>query len=383
MLCPSCRGPVGPRDAECPDCGVDLALAAALAERQALASIPAGKEAPYFADIILPRFGEYLLRIGYIDERQLEGALARQAQLAGRGTRVTLGQVLLDMGVVTREQLDLASMQQVQELQDALRQMNQRLEQRVAQRTRELQLATEKLAELDQLKANFVSNVSHELRTPLTKIKGYTGLLRDGTLGPITADQASALASAAQAANELERLIDDLTRFSASARGEMTLRPTPISVAELAETVVRSALARTGRRGLDVRSAVSDRLPKVMADLEKIRWALGQLVDNAIKFTPDGGRVVVEAFPVAVTDGGGRLRIAVRDTGAGISTDRLHELFEPFHQLDGSSTRRHGGTGLGLALVKRIVEAHHSTVAVDSQPGRGSTFSFELPTASV
>lgn len=377
MICPSCRAHVGPRDTDCPTCGIDLALAAALAERQALASIPARKDSPYFADVILPRFGEYLLRTGYIDARQLEIALEKQMQFEAEGKHATLGQVLLEMGVVTREQLDLASMQQVQELQNTLRQMNQRLEQRVVQRTQELQRATEKLAELDQLKANFVSNVSHELRTPLTKIKGFNALLNDSALGPITADQKNALDVTAAAIGELERLIDDLTRFSASARGEMTLRPSSFSLHELADAVVRSTRSRNGKHEVQILSEIPASFPRAMADVEKIKWVMTQLVENAIKFTQAGGRVTLGA-----EENGSRVRVLVRDNGKGIPGDRLHELFEPFHQLEGGTTRRHGGTGLGLALVKRIVEAHQSTVSVESTPGHGSTFSFELPIAS-
>ncbi|MBI4477387.1 MAG: hypothetical protein HY654_09455 [Acidobacteria bacterium] len=377
MICPNCRAKVGPRDTDCPTCGVDLALAAALAERQALASIPARKDSPYFADVILPRFGEYLLRTGYIDARQLEVALEKQMRLEADGKRSTLGQVLLEMGVVTREQLDLASMQQVQELQTTLKQMNQRLEQRVAQRTRELQRATEKLAELDQLKANFVSNVSHELRTPLTKIKGFNALLTDSALGPLTADQKNALEVTASAVSELERLINDLTRFSASARGEMTLHPTAFSLHEMADTVVRSTRSRNGMREVEIQSEIPESVPQTLADVEKIKWVMTQLVDNAVKFTQAGGRVTLQT-----EQHGPRVRVLVRDNGAGIPGDRLHELFKPFHQLDGSTTRRRGGTGLGLALVKRIVEAHQSNVSVESEPGRGSTFSFDLPIAS-
>jgi signal transduction histidine kinase len=112
----------------------------------------------------------------------------------------------------------------------------------------------------------------------------------------------------------------------------------------------------------------------VTADAEKIRWVVNQLLDNAIKFTPSGGRVEVGAEPEA-----GRVRIWVADTGPGIAEERLPELFEAFHQLDGSATRRQGGTGLGLALVRMIVSAHDSAVAVDTRLGQGSRFSFDLP----
>jgi signal transduction histidine kinase len=114
-------------------------------------------------------------------------------------------------------------------------------------------------------------------------------------------------------------------------------------------------------------------LPPVVADEEKLYWILLQLTDNAIKFTPEGGQVVVGAEADAE-----RVRISVRDSGIGIPADRLDDIFEPFRQLDGSSTRRYGGTGLGLALVRRIVEAHGSHVEVETAERQGSTFAFAL-----
>ncbi len=114
----------------------------------------------------------------------------------------------------------------------------------------------------------------------------------------------------------------------------------------------------------------------VTADAEKLRWVLDQLLDNAVKFTPAGGRVEAGAERA-----GDRVRLWVSDTGPGIAEARLPELFEPFHQLDGSTTRRRGGTGLGLALVKMIVDAHQGAITVDTRPGGGSRFSVDLPAA--
>lgn len=373
QACPRCRAAVSPRDAVCPSCGVDLALAAVLAERQALASIPAEAATPFVADVMLPRFGEYLTRTGYITDAQLQAALHRQHDLPP-GERQTLGQILLDMHVVTRQQLDRASMEQVQELQSTLRQMNSQLEQRVLDRTRELQLATQKLAELDKLKGNFIANISHELRTPLTKIKGSHSLLEGQALGPLTDDQGEAIGVMGRGIAELERLVADLIQFASGARGEMILRRVPCSAAELAAAVLGVSEAKATRAGVHLTADVPPALPRVVADAERLRWVLTQLVDNAIKFTPRGGSVAVRA---AKADG--RIRFAVEDTGSGIPAERVGELFEPFHQLDGSATRRQGGTGLGLALVKRIIEAHDTKVHVESQVERGSVFWFELP----
>jgi signal transduction histidine kinase len=360
--------------ASCPACGIDVALAAVLLERQALSVIPAGPGTPFVGDAMLSRFGEFLMKMGYVTPAQLDAALVRQRELAGRGARQTLGQVLLEMRVMTREQLELASVEQVQELQSALRSANAQLEQRVADRTRELEQAYRKLTELDRLKGNFIANVSHELRTPLTKIKGFNALLAAGDLGPLTEDQRQAVDVMGRGVSELERLVGDLIQFATGARGEMVLRPVRVTVAALLERAVTGQRDKAVAQGL----TLSCRPPApgigVQADAERLGWVLDQLLDNAIKFTPAGGRVEAGADRV-----GDQVQFWVADTGPGIAEERLPELFEPFHQLDGSSTRRRGGTGLGLALVKLIVTAHKSAIAVETHPDVGCRFSFDLP----
>jgi signal transduction histidine kinase len=374
--CPRCRADVHPREATCPQCGVDLALAAALVERLALSVIPAEAGAPFLGDAMLSRFGEFLMKKGYITEAQLNAALARQREMSTTGVRETLGQVLLEMRVMTREQLELASVEQVQDLQTALRQVNTQLEQRVAERTKELQAAYQRLAELDQLKGNFINNISHELRTPLTKIKGFNMLLAAGDLGVLTEDQVQAVQTMGRGISELERLVADLIQFATGARGEMVLHQAPVAVGGILAECVSEATEKAKHRGVEVRLSVPDGLPQVTADGERIRWVLNQLIDNAVKFTPKDGAVTAGAVIA-----GGRVRVWVADTGQGISAEKMPELFEAFHQLDGSTTRRQGGTGLGLALVKMIVEGHQSNVAVESEPGKGSRFSFDLTMA--
>jgi signal transduction histidine kinase len=374
VLCPRCGATVGAGLSTCPACGIDVALAAVLLERQALSVIPAEPGAPFVGDAMLSRFGEFLMKKGYITASQLDAALGRQRELAGSGVRETLGQVLLELRVMTREQLELASVEQVQELQSALRTANARLEQRVAERTRELEQAYRKLTELDQLKGNFIANVSHELRTPLTKIKGFNALLSAGDLGPLTGEQRQAVEVMGRGVTELERLVGDLIQFATGARGEMVLRPAAVPVADTLERAVAAFRDRAAAQGLSLACRPPAPGVRARADAEKVRWALDQLLDNAIKFTPAGGSVEAGGDRV-----GDRVRIWVADTGPGIAPARLPELFEPFHQLDGSSTRQRGGTGLGLALVKMIVTAHGSAVSVDTHPGRGSRFSFDLP----
>src|SRR5574337_717421 len=199
LVCPQCGAPVTADDSQCPRCSVDLALAAALAERQVLASLSPTPARPFVADVILPRFGEFLLNQHYITEDQLHAALTRQRESAAAGRKPTIGQVLLEMGVVTREQLDWASIQQVRQLQTTLQENNRQLEQAVNQNVQELRRALQKLNELNQLKANFVSTVTHELRTPLSHIQGYRDLLANGFLGPINTEQHEALEVIARA----------------------------------------------------------------------------------------------------------------------------------------------------------------------------------------
>jgi signal transduction histidine kinase len=355
---------------------VDVALAAVLLERLALSAIPAEPGAPFLGDAMLSRFGEFLIGKGYITPVHLDDALNRQREMSARGARETLGQVLLEMQVMTREQLELASVEQVQDLQNALRQANAQLEQRVAERTQELQAAYQRLAELDQLKGNFINNISHELRTPLTKIKGFNMLLAAGDLGSLTEDQVQAVQTMGRGIGELERLVADLIQFATGARGEMVLHLAPTAVGDILAECARAAADKAKRGRVEMLTSAPDVLPQVMADGERIRWVLNQLMDNAVKYTPQDGSVTIGAAVV-----GDSVRVWVADTGQGIAAEKLPELFEPFHQLDGSTTRRQGGTGLGLALVKMIVEAHQSTIAVESDPGKGSRFWFDLKMA--
>jgi signal transduction histidine kinase len=375
--CPHCRAEVPARAATCPHCGVDVALAAVLMERLALSAIPADPGVPFLGDAVLSRFGEFLMKQGYITSVHLESALQLQREMAERGERETLGQVLLELGVMTREQLELASVEQVQDLQNALRQANAQLERRVAERTQELQAAYQRLTELDRLKGNFINNISHELRTPLTKIKGFNLLLAAGDLGRLTEEQERAVQTMGRGVEELERLVADLIQFATGARGEMVLHQAPVAIGELVADCVRLASEKAKRGGLDLATSIPDLLPQVVADGERIHWVLNQLIDNAVKFTGPGGRVTAGAVMV-----GDSVRVWVSDTGQGIASEKVPELFVPFHQLDGSTTRMQAGTGLGLALVKMIVEGHHSTIGVESEPGKGSRFWFDLRTVA-
>jgi signal transduction histidine kinase len=147
-----------------------------------------------------------------------------------------------------------------------------------------------------------------------------------------------------------------------------------VDIGRLVALATKSAASKAEERGVQVIAAVADDMPSVQADSEKIGWVLNQLLDNGIKFTPSGGSVVIALNQ----EGNNLVLVSVTDTGIGIHSNRIKEIFEPFHQLDGSSTRHYGGTGLGLSLVRQIVEAHGSLLDVQSVEGKGSVFKFPL-----
>ncbi len=325
-------------------------------------------------EMLVPKLGDALVRGGRISEQDLEKALAyQQEQIAQRKTCL-LGQALIDLKLIDQATLDSAVTEQIIQLRSALQAANRNLELRVQERTVELQEALRRLSELSQMKANFVANVSHELRTPLTHVKGYLELMITGSLGPLTEEQRHALSVSQKSAGKLESMIEDLIMFSLASRGEMSMKQELIDIERIGNLSVKSAAQKGDARGVEIHTVADPNLPFVQGDPEKITWVLNQLLDNAIKFTPSGGHVVLSLKE----EGANLLMVSVTDTGIGIPAARLQEIFEPFHQLDDLSTRKAGGTGLGLSLVRQIVEAHGSLLDVQSVEGKGTTFKFPL-----
>lgn len=325
-------------------------------------------------EMLIPRLGEYIVQKGLINEHDLQRALAHQQEQIAKGGNYLLGQSLMDLKLLTRDVLDQVITEQIIQLRSALQSANRNLEQRVQERTADLNEALRRLSELNQMKANFVSNISHELRTPLTHIKGYLELMVSESLGAITEEQRHALLVSQRSSSKLEDLIEDLIMFSLASRGEMSMKLNEVDIRRLVSLAVKSATNKAEDRGVKLQALVSDSIPTVRADSEKIGWVVNQLLDNSIKFTPSGGSVIVSLKE----EGANLINLSVMDSGIGIPQNRLNEIFEPFHQLDGSSTRQHGGTGLGLSLVRQIIEAHGSLLDVKSVEGKGTTFKFPL-----
>lgn len=324
--------------------------------------------------MLIPRMGEYIVQKGLITEEDLRKALAYQQEKIAMGDHCLLGQALMDLNLLSRDTLDEVVTEQIIQLRSALQSSNRNLDQRVKERTSELNEALQRLSELSKMKANFVANISHELRTPLTHVKGYLELLVTESLGNISKEQRHALQVSQRATTKLESMIEDLIMFSLASRGEMSMKLDKVDIRRVVSLAVKSSVNKAEERGVHVLADAAENIPTVQADPEKIGWVLNQLLDNGIKFTPSGGSVIV----ALKEEGHSLVILTVTDTGIGIPSGRLKEIFEPFHQLDGSSTRHYGGTGLGLSLVRQIVEAHGSLLDVQSVEGKGSVFKFPL-----
>jgi len=324
-------------------------------------------------EMLVPRMGDYLVQKGLITTDDLQKTLDYQLDQNTKGNSMLLGQALIDLKLIERSELDQAVTEQILQLRSALQAANRTLERRVEERTAELQKALERVSELSQLKANFISNISHELRTPLTHIKGYIELMVTESLGKITEEQKHALQVSQQSTGKLEALIEDLIMVSLASRGELSIKQDNIDLHRIANLAIKTFMGKAAERGINLHGVI-DEVPFVQADSQKIAWVLQQLLDNGIKFTSSGGSVVLSVK----REGENLVIVSVTDTGIGIPPSQLSDIFEPFHQLDGSSTRRYGGTGLGLSLVRQIIEAHGSMLEVQSVEGRGTTFKFPL-----
>lgn len=371
--CPRCGHPL-PRDARiCLECGVDLALFAILADKAYLDGVSVPSTSAPTPEVLVPRIGQYLLKQDLITQEKLDDALKRQKELAEQGQRLLLGQTLVQMGFVDQETLDRVVTQQIIELHAALQETNRTLEERVRERTSELHHALDRLTEISQIKANLISNISHELRTPLAHIKGYIELLAEKQLGPLTSEQGEAMDVIQRGSQRLGRLIEDLIEFSTASREGLRLQMQDISLPDLASDVIGRSQEKAEKAGVTLHAEIEPGLPPLMADPDRLSWALFQLMDNGIKFTPSGGNVT---FTAKQEDK--QVLLTIQDTGIGIPSEKLKEIFQPFHQLDASPTRRYGGTGLGLALVRLILEAHGTVMRVESEEGEGSAFSFPL-----
>ncbi len=255
-----------------------------------------------------------------------------------------------------------------------LEQLTATLEQRVQGRTQELQSANEKLRELDRLKSSFVSMVSHELRTPMTSIKGYVDNLLDGVAGPLNEKPAYYLKRVKHNVERLTRMINEMLDLSRIEAGAVKLAVGAVSIPELLNDVVEGFQTIAHEKALTVKAHATEGLPHVQGDRDKLYQVLNNLIQNAVKFTPDGGRILVEAQ----AEDTGFIKVGVCDTGCGIAPEELGRVFERFYRGEAVAIENRGA-GLGLAITKNLVELHHGQIWAESTPGEGSRFFFTLP----
>jgi signal transduction histidine kinase/ActR/RegA family two-component response regulator len=239
----------------------------------------------------------------------------------------------------------------------------------------ELERSNLQLLEASRLKNEFLANTSHELRTPLNGVMGFLGLIKDGVCGS-REEELDWARQAMECAQNLHMLIEDVLEVSRIEAGRLSLTTQAVSIGEALERIAGEMRPRATMNGLELRCDAGDKDLRVRADDRRLTRVLRHLIDNAIKFT-HAGSVTLSA---TVIEGAGHVRIDVCDTGVGIALDQQAQVFERFVQGDGSSTRRYGGTGLGLSLVRDLVEMMGGLVALHSDgPDRGTTVSFTLP----
>lgn len=262
----------------------------------------------------------------------------------------------------------------------------------------QLKEANRELLEANRVKGEFLATMSHELRTPLTAIIGFSELLVEGAMGTLTDEQQESLREILNNGSNLLELINNILDLARMESGRFALNVTRFDLRDLLERIYRSVSPLLSRKQQQFFLVIPKSLPAIEADERRVQQVILNLLGNAIKFTPEGGTIEVTAVafnqlgalrdiqwaanlhdPAPFQQGG--IHLQVRDTGIGIPTTHLRAIFEMFQQIDSSVTRKYEGTGLGLALVRQLVEMHHGTIWAESDDGRGATFHTLLPLA--
>ncbi|MBA2540256.1 MAG: HAMP domain-containing histidine kinase [Deltaproteobacteria bacterium] len=316
--------------------------------------------------------------------RELSHDGERVGNLAATGTRAEDALELVGeaMGLLLHHAhaRELAAMTHEQAMRHTFAELtehNQRLSRAVA-----------RLEELDRLKSNFLATMSHELRTPLTSVIGYAEMMAEGLAGPISPEQKEYLTTILGKADQLLGLITAVLDVATLESGQLAMERSALSLADLVASEIATFAPQASRRGIAIQLEARCETT-VFGDRRKIRQIVSSLLSNAVKFTPDRGHIGIAVRPGPLTphgphgphngEHGEAVQLVVTDSGIGISRDQVAKIFEPFFQVDSSSTRAFGGTGLGLTLAKAYVEAHGGRIWVDTTPGQGSTFVATFP----
>lgn len=252
----------------------------------------------------------------------------------------------------------------------------QDLEKKVEQRTGDLQKVLNEVRVMSKRKSDFISAVSHELRTPLTSIKGYASILLGGQLGEIPEQARIRIEKINRHSDELTHLVNELLDISRIESGKVTMRQEKQELRRIAETVFDLLSVQFKERQIEFSTNIPEETNNVLADVTQINRVFINLIGNALKFTPAGGKISISSRKL-----GSLIEISVADTGYGIPQESLDLIFEEFYRVENEINSQVKGTGLGLSLVKHIIEAHGGKISVKSKMNSGSTFIFTLPTA--
>jgi two-component system, NarL family, sensor histidine kinase BarA len=245
----------------------------------------------------------------------------------------------------------------------------------------QLKQALQHIADLearDALKTQFLANISHDLRTPLTAVITHAEILRDGILGALSERQLDSITGIINGGRQLLEQVGEILTYARGAANQLTITRSTFELADVLAQLGALNDALVSKKGLTLATDVSPDLPPLHADREKVSHIVGNLLGNAIDFTPPGGRVWVRAFSIA-SGGMDECVVEVGDTGIGISAEHHDLVFREFAQVDASASRQHHGTGLGLTIARKLVELHGGRIWLESELGQGSRFYFTIP----
>jgi two-component system cell cycle sensor histidine kinase PleC len=310
---------------------------------------------------------------GRAGAREVELHDGRVLQLSERftgdgGTVVTAA----DVTAIRRQEVER------QKAADSLRAMVDQLEtsqEKLSLLARKYEIAMTRAEAANQAKSEFLANMSHELRTPLNAINGFSEIMAGEMFGPLGDQRYKGYAGdILKSGQHLLSLINDILDMAKIEAGKMTLHYEPVSLKDICEDAIRLMRGKAQDSGLTLSLQAPD-MPEIEADYRGLKQVMLNLISNAVKFTPEGGEITISLAPL----GRDRVRIAVIDTGIGIAAEDLARLAQPFEQVEGQHSKTTQGTGLGLALTKSLIELHHGQMVMESEPGVGTTVSFDIP----
>jgi signal transduction histidine kinase len=288
---------------------------------------------------------------------------------------ISLG--ILALGIAASWAWSITLRKKVAERTSQLSELNGLMEQKVIERTAELEQAMEQAKSADNLKSAFLASMSHELRTPLNSIIGFTGILMQEMAGPLNEEQKKQLSMVQKSSKHLLSLINDVLDISKIEAGQLELAQEPCSIEQAVENALRIISPLAAHKGLAIVSDVPKHERIITGDQRRMEQVVLNILQNAVKFTESG------EIRVRLRHTGSQYILNVEDTGIGMAPENLNKLFRPFQQLDSGTARRYEGTGLGLSISKKIIELAGGTIGVESSPGRGSVFTVTIPEGNI